>query len=332
LDQISNDYDRVKADLNRSQDIIHISDSLETETVEALYLYRTKEKEAINELYRIVARYTEELGGDRVKAEKVTADILSFALDQGTKLERTISEQQKKLEDMNKQLNELRKYARIPINENTDFSSGLDHWSADHHFGLPTTDWGYDVKRGEYGEIWIENPNDRQLDLVTLAQGPWTHPDIPKSKFYLRDNRLRLEAEVMIVEDQVLPHTKLSYTRVAIAFDFKKIDGSIYSTKFLFPTSIFSEYDIYQRNNPWGCETKEVGTISYHVDQLSLGQWRHYSIDINDFCISGFGTDKCGGWGEDWHDQSYVNQWYLVVENQAAETRARIRNVQLYEA
>jgi septal ring factor EnvC (AmiA/AmiB activator) len=44
LDQLSSDYDRVKADYNRAQDIIHLSDSLEKETVEALFLYRTRRR------------------------------------------------------------------------------------------------------------------------------------------------------------------------------------------------------------------------------------------------------------------------------------------------
>jgi cell division protein FtsB len=109
LDQLSSDYDRVMADYNRAQDIIHLSDSLETETAEALSLYRTKEKEAINELYRIVASYAEELGDDRVKAEKTTADILSTTLDQRTKLEQTISEKQQEIEKLSKQVSEKQK-------------------------------------------------------------------------------------------------------------------------------------------------------------------------------------------------------------------------------
>jgi hypothetical protein len=224
------------------------------------------------------------------------------------------------------------KLARTPTNVNGDFFQGLDHWSADNHFGLPTTKWGYEIKAGEYGEIWIENPNDEKLDLVTLAQGPWTHPDIPRSSFDLRDHRFRLEAEVMVVADQILPYNNRSQSRVAIAFDFRRLDGSAYSPTFLFPYDVFSEFDVYQRNVTWTCEqTRKAGALTHHVDQLPFGLWRHYSIDVNDFFLNGFGDNSCGGWGKDWFDQSFINQWYLVVENMASMTKARIRNVRLYE-
>ena len=217
------------------------------------------------------------------------------------------------------------------INLNGDFSQGMDHW-ADASRPLPTTTRGYDVERGEYGEIWIENPNDETLDLVTLAQGPWTHPSIPRSSFDLKDHRFRLEADVMVVEDQTLPYHNRSQSRVAIAFAFNKTDGSIYSPKFFFLDTIFSEFDVYHRNVPWTCkQTLAGGSVVYHVDQLPFGLWRHYSIDVNDFFLNGFGANSCGGWGKDWHDQSFINQWYLVVENMASRTKARIRRVKLYQ-
>jgi hypothetical protein len=132
LEQMSSDYDRVKADYNRAQDIIRISDSLETETVEALSLYRTKEKEAINELYRIVARYAEKLGGDRVKAEKATADILSITLNERTTLEQTVSEKRQEIERLSKQLDDansrLAELAKLPyiVWESTFKDGSLD--------------------------------------------------------------------------------------------------------------------------------------------------------------------------------------------------------------
>jgi len=178
----------------------------------------------------------------------------------------------------------------------------------------------------------MENPDDRTFDHVVLAQGAWSHPDLPKSGLYLKDHPLRLEADVMVVQDERLPGKTNSYSRVAIAFDCKKIDGSTYSSQYLFPDSIFSEYDVYRRNIAWGCETKDVGVITYHADQIPVGQWRHYSMHVNDFFLTGFGLDECGGWERGFYEKSYLNMWYLVIENLASITRARLRNVELYEA
>jgi hypothetical protein len=217
------------------------------------------------------------------------------------------------------------------LNENGDFSQGQDHW-ADASQPLSTTKRGYNIEKGEYGEIWIENPNDHKLDLITLAQGPWTLPHVPKSSFYLKDHKLQLQADVMVVEDQVLPHHNRSQNRVAIAFDFKKIDGSVYSPSFLFPDSVFSEFDVYQRNISWTCEeTLQAGAVVYDADQLPFGYWKHYIINLNDFFLNGFGIDGCGGWSRVWYNQSFVNQWYLVIENMASKCTARIRDVELCE-
>jgi len=134
----------------------------------------------------------------------------------------------------------------------------------------------------------------------------------------------------MVVEDEPIPDKNKSWSRVAIAFDLKKIDGTEYSLQSLLPDSIFSEFDIYRRNFR-GCASKELGVIEYHVDQIPVGQWRHYNIDINDFIQHGFGIVGCDSWGKEWHDQSFVNQWYLVIENLASRTKARVKNLELYE-
>jgi hypothetical protein len=134
----------------------------------------------------------------------------------------------------------------------------------------------------------------------------------------------------MVVEDETLPGRN-SLSRVAIAFDCKKVDGSAYSSQFLFPDSIFSEYDVYRRHITWGCETKDLGVITYYVDQIPMGIRRHYNIDVNDFVLRGFGNSTCGGWGNQFHDQCYLNMWYLVIENLASMTKARLRNLELYE-
>jgi len=102
LNQLSKDY-------RGALDVISLSDQLEMETVDALSLYSTLERQAIDKLYAVVAKYTEKLGGDRVKAEKATADILSLTLDQRTTLEQTISEKQKEIEKLSKQLDDISK-------------------------------------------------------------------------------------------------------------------------------------------------------------------------------------------------------------------------------
>jgi flagellar biosynthesis chaperone FliJ len=102
INQLSEDY-------RNALDVISLSDQLKAETVDALSLYNTIERQAIDKLYTLVAKYTEKLGGDRVKAEKKTADILSLALDQRTKLEETISEKQNEIEKLSKQLDDISK-------------------------------------------------------------------------------------------------------------------------------------------------------------------------------------------------------------------------------
>jgi flagellar biosynthesis chaperone FliJ len=99
INQLSKDY-------RNALDVISLSDQLEAETVDALSLYNSLERQAIDKLYAIVAKYTEKLGDDRVKAERMTADILLTTLDQRTKLEKTISEKRQEIERLSKQLDD----------------------------------------------------------------------------------------------------------------------------------------------------------------------------------------------------------------------------------
>ena len=127
LEQLSSDYNRVKSEYDMVKDFISLSDRLEIETVRALSLYRidrTKQLQAINELYAIVAKYAKELGADRVQAEKMIADILSSELDQKIKLEQTVLNLQKKLESLNRKIDELSNswWSEVPLNPEGDFS------------------------------------------------------------------------------------------------------------------------------------------------------------------------------------------------------------------
>jgi uncharacterized coiled-coil protein SlyX len=260
LEKLVSDYDRAKADYNRAQDIIHLSDSLETETVEALSLYRTKEKEAINELYRIVARYTDKLGGDRVKAEKATADILSTTLVQRTKLEKTISEKQQEIEKLSKQVSEKQKeieglkaeinrlsnswWSEVPLNLNGDFSEGVKYWGAGSGGELRNARWGYEVVRNQYGEIWLDNPNIDNWPNAALAQGV-VGLRSPET-WYLKDKHFMLEADAMVVEDE--PHDHRGWSRVAIVIMIRRIDGGNYNINGKVTPDLYTEYDIYRRN------------------------------------------------------------------------------------
>jgi outer membrane murein-binding lipoprotein Lpp len=349
LDQLSSDYDRVKADLNRAQDIIHLSDSLETETAEALSLYRTKEKEAINELYRIVASYAEKLGGDRVKAEKATADILSITLNERTTLELTVSEKQQGTEKLSRQVLERQReieglmaeinrlsnswWSEVPLNPNGDFSEGVKYWGAGSGGELRNARWGYEVVRNEYGEIWLDNPNIDNWPNAALAQGV-VGLRSPET-WYLKDKHFMLEADAMVVEDE--PHDRRGWSRVAIVIWIKKIDGGDYNINGKVTPDLYTEYDIYRRNFPYysyedfisgNFRNFPTDVYEYHADQLPFGYWKPYKIDVTEFLQNGY--NGIGGWGSEIYNISRIHAWYLVVENTAAKTTARWRKVKIY--
>jgi hypothetical protein len=125
INQLSEDY-------RNALDVISLSDQLEAETVDALSLYNSLERQAIDKLYAIVAKYTEKLGDDRVKAERMTADILLTTLDQRTKLEQTISEKQREIGKLLEKLEEISKSgytlfeANFSPNDLYGFKFGID--------------------------------------------------------------------------------------------------------------------------------------------------------------------------------------------------------------
>lgn len=220
------------------------------------------------------------------------------------------------------------------MNKNGDFCSGEAFWhpwdnvaELGYETSLPDTKWGYAIENCQYGKLWIDNPNLRLWDHCGLAQ--WTAEYPPPSQWALSDNDMTLEAEVMIPEADSL-HTsdpERSWSRVAIAFQLEKKDGSSYvfgTNKF---AKLYSEFDVYRHNAEYfyapGSNVRE-----YHADQLPIGVFRKYRISLNDFFLSGHGSRE--GWGRDFYDESRLDSYYLVVEVQSAKASAAWRNVRVY--
>jgi predicted hydrocarbon binding protein len=334
LEQLSSDYNRVKSEYDMAKDFISLSDLLEIETVRALSLYRidrTKQLQAINELYAIVAKYAKELGADRVQAEKMTADILSSELDQKIKLEQTVLNLQKKLESLNRKIDELSNswWSEVPLNPEGDFSEGGKYWGAGQGGELRNAKWGYEIKPREYGEIWLDNPNIDNWPNAALYQG--TVGLHSSETWYLKNKHFMLEADAMVVEDK--PYDPRGWSRVAIVIMIKRIDGRDYNIRGRITPFLYTEYDIYRRNFPWDGyrDWKDLPTdvYEYHADQLPFGYWKPYKIDVTEFLQNGY--NGIGGWGSEIYNISRIHAWYLVVENTAAKTTARWRKVKIYQ-
>jgi hypothetical protein len=221
--------------------------------------------------------------------------------------------------------------ARSLLNRNGDFCDGSDYWHPWHDVselgypsGLPETKWGYFIEPCQYGKVWINNPDPSRWDHAGLAQ--WSDDFPPNSIWELAREELILEADVMITEPDVLqPNGESSWDRAAIAFQWRRIDGLNYVVDDKSHAYLYSEYDVYRHNANF-FHSKGTNVYEYHADQLPFQQFRHYSIDVNDFCKNGY--ESMGGWGK-LSDESLMSAWYLVVETQGGAISSAWRNVQL---
>jgi hypothetical protein len=219
-------------------------------------------------------------------------------------------------------------------NTNGDFCYADLFWHPEHEVtelgyrhGLPDTKWWYKIQSSEYGEIWIDNPNQELWDHVSLVQYSFQFP--PKPQWTLANNHLTLDAEVMVPKPDApyTPDPSTSWSRVAIAFQLKRTDGLNYvleeGKEF---TELYSEFDVYRHNAKY-FHFKGSNVYEYPADQLKPGDWRLYHIDLNDFFKNGYGN--LGGWPDELIEFTYLSAWYLVVEVLGSRMSAAWKNIAL---
>lgn len=219
-------------------------------------------------------------------------------------------------------------------NKNGDFCSGEAFWhpwdnvaELGYETSLPDTKWGYKIENCQYGKLWIDNPNLSLWDHCGLAQWAAEYP--PSSQWVLSENDMTLQAEVMIPEEDSLytPDLQKSWSRIAIAFQWEKTDGSSYTFGAKKFAKLYSEFDVYRHNANYfyvsGSNVRE-----YHTDQLPIGIFRKYRINLNDFFLSG--QDGREGWGRDLYNESRLDAYYLVAEVQGSKASGVWRNIRVY--
>ena len=228
------------------------------------------------------------------------------------------------------------------LNKNGDFCSGKVFWNPwdnvaelGYSTPLPKTKWGYEIRECEYGRLWIDNPNLQLWDHCGLQQLTLFFP--PESQWDLSDNNLALEAEVMLPEKDSLYTTdpKKSWSRVAIALQWEKKDGTSYVFGNKTYENLYSEFDVF-RDNASYFYVPDSNVREYHVDQLPVGVFKKYKINLNDYFVAGVpsqisGVHNPGGWGQQLRDQSRIASYYLVVEVQGSKASAAWRNIKVFQ-
>jgi hypothetical protein len=217
------------------------------------------------------------------------------------------------------------------LNRNGDFASQIEYWHPWHGVseigypnGLPTTQWSYCIRPGECGVISIDNPNSQLYDHAALSQ--WSSDFPPYRQWSLSQNALNLEAEVMLVEQDVL-YGGDSWNRAAIAFQWSRRDFTDYTIDDIKHRFIYSELDFYRNRSTYFHE-KGGDVYEYHAHQVEAGQFKKISIDLNDFFRDGF--DNRGGWGDELCENSRLSAWYLVVETRGGRIDSAWRNVRIF--
>lgn len=226
-----------------------------------------------------------------------------------------------------------------PLNPNGNFSEGEIYWDASSP-SLQTSQWGYKITKQEwwkfwnnnqFGQIWIYNPlvdrihEEKANDHVALMQTLKTVKDygVTQSDLMLKDKRFVLDADIRMDED--IQYAPDGFSRAAIAFAIAKPDNSPYLTDNK-SRGLYAEYDFYRRN------FSTVGGLPKNyfecpVDQIQIGEWKHYTIDVKNFLTNGW--NGLGGWRKDIYDESLLSAWYLVVEVQGSKAGASWRNIKL---
>ena len=67
----------------------------------------------------------------------------------------------------------------------------------------------------------------------------------------------------------------------------------------------------------------------YPADQLPIGYWKPYKIDLNELIMSGY--NALGGWGRENHDEAILYAWYLAPEAKGSKLQASWRRIKIYD-
>jgi hypothetical protein len=231
-----------------------------------------------------------------------------------------------------------------PLNLNGDFSEGTKYWKG----GYVGAGDGTNAKAGirifprDHGEVWLDNPDRNSHANSALMQAVDTlerQAGIQCSNWFLRDHHLMLEAEVRIDYDQ--PYSDDSWSRVAIATWIQRIDPSKFEPDDMLQFSIggnlysklFTEFDVYRRNVQFlGYNAFASGgnVNEYPADQLPIGYWKPYKIDLNQLIMGGY--NALGGWGKENHDEAMLYAWYLAPEAKGSKLQASWRRIKIYNS
>jgi hypothetical protein len=222
-----------------------------------------------------------------------------------------------------------------PVNPNWDFSLGEAWWNPHSGGQLGSASWGYKIVPGQYGQVWLDNPDLTNCPNAAMPQDVTCNGkllgDIDLSEWYLKGKHFTLETEVLVNED--VAHDSSGWSRVAVVVTMRRIDGGSYNVRGRMTTDLYTEYDVYRRNVSWDgysdWRNEPTDVYEYHADQLSLGNWKPYKIDVTRLLQTGYGD--IGGWGAEIYNTSRIQAWYLVVENTAARTEASWRRVKVCE-
>lgn len=220
-----------------------------------------------------------------------------------------------------------------PSYSDGSFCPGIELWAPEHALtelgypnGLPNTKWGYEIEECGSGRIWIDNPDPKIWDHASLVRYSNWFP--PESQWLLEGNQLTLKAEVMIPELDI-PHVsdpEEFWSRIAIAFQWKRIDGLPYNVDGVKQHYVYSEFDVYRHNMDY-FHSRGSNVYEYHVGQLEPGIYKNYMIDVNDFFLNGYGSRT--GWGVDFYGGTILAAWSLVVETLGSRISAAWKNVKL---
>jgi len=222
-----------------------------------------------------------------------------------------------------------------PINPNWDFSLGQLWWNPHSGGQLRSASWGYKIVPGQYGQVWLDNPALGNCPNAAMPQDVIINGkllgDVQLREWYLKGKHFTLEADVLVNED--VAHDRRGWSRVAVVVTMRRIDGAAYNVRGMITTDLYTEFDVYRRNVSWNgysdWRNEPTDVYEYDADQLSLGNWKSYVIDVTEFLQTGYGN--IGGWGEEVYNASRIQAWYLVVENTAGRTEASWRRIKVCE-
>jgi hypothetical protein len=229
-----------------------------------------------------------------------------------------------------------------PINPNGDFSEGEKYWKGGY---VGTGDArnataGIKILAKDHGEAWLDNPDlstHTNTALMQAVDNLYREAGLQCANWFLRDHHLMLEADVRIDNDQ--PYAQDSWSRIAIATWIQRKEsadlnnnGDLYFTiNGNSYTKLFTEFDVYRRNVAFlGYNAMSSGSNvnEYPADQLPVGCWKPYKIDLNEFITNGY--NALGGWGKENHDMAMLCAWYLALEAKGAMLQASWRRIKIY--